>query len=173
MPSIRGRTVTANFTDAGNHVITKPLYAINYGQELIIEGLTLPEMFEVHFSKDGNPAKEALGTVVDGVASVKFYDEHLKTAGLITAYIFLHEGLEDGETEFIIQTFVKDRPDVDPTEPTPVEQSVITQLITAMRETLELAEQYRDETEAFKDAAIEEINSRFITSDEIEEVLEG
>lgn len=132
MPKPRGKKVVANFTNAHRIVSTVPIFAIDYGQQLIIKGLDLPQAFEVHFSKRGGEAKPQIGTVIDGVGVVDFLDEQTRTAGQINAYIYLHEGTDDGETEYIIRTMVANRPNTTPVKPTPVQQDVITQAIAAL-----------------------------------------
>lgn len=106
--------------------------AIDYGQILQIEGLNLPPTFECHFSKDGAVAVKAIGTTADGVGTVEMIDEQMQTRGTIIAYIYLHEGADDGETEYQIIIPVNQRPGVTPAEPTPVEQDVISQAISAL-----------------------------------------
>ena len=142
----RGNIITAVFTDSRS-VYTDELYRKNYGQILKIQGLPLPLNFETHFSMNGDIAKPMIGTTVDGVGTVEIPDEYLEDSGILTAYIYLHAGLDDGETEYVIRTKVIPRPDVDPSEPTPVQQDVITQAIAALNNAVDTVTVLSDETE--------------------------
>lgn len=142
----RGNIITAVFTDSRS-VYTDELYRKNYGQLLKIQGLPLPLNFETHFSMNGDIAKPMIGTTEDGVGTVEIPDEYLEDSGILTAYIYLHAGLDDGETEYVIRTKVIPRPDVDPSEPTPVQQDVITQAIAALDNAVEITEENAEKSD--------------------------
>ena len=125
----RGKILTATFTK-GRSVNTNPLWKYDYGQILKIEGLTLPEAYEVHFS-----ATDKSGTSVTqiGTASgVSIPDTLLRTAETIYAWIYLHEGSSDGETEYKITIPVRERAQPTNATPTPVQQDAITEAIAAL-----------------------------------------
>lgn len=116
-------------------VTTHPLYQYDYGQVLMIEGVELPQVYEVHFAN-----QETGGTTITqigGADGVSIPDELLLSGSDIWAFLFLHEGDDDGETEYKIHIPVKERPQPSDEEPTPVEQSAITQAIAALNDAVE------------------------------------
>jgi hypothetical protein len=117
---------------------TRHLYQYDYGQIIKFSGVTLPDLYEVHFanSKHGE-AKTVLGNS-DGVA---IPDEYLETAAKIYGWIYLHTGEDDGETvyRFIIPVIGRAKPTHE--EPSPVQQSEIEQLIAHLGNDAEAAEQ--------------------------------
>ena len=117
------RTVTAN-----------PLWQYDYGQVLVIRGLNLPDLYEVHFgqSKTGNAV-----TVIGTEDGVDIPDSYLETAGEFYAWIYLHTGENDGETEYQIKIPVKERAKPTHETPTPVQQTEIEQLIATLENLIE------------------------------------
>ena len=102
----------------------------DYGQVLRIAGLDLPEAFEVHFANTGDT------TTITQIAQngiVEIPDQFFRSSKQINAYIFLHDGETDGETEHKITIGVLPRPAISDEEPTPEEQSAITQAIAALQ----------------------------------------
>lgn len=116
-------------------IVTPFLWQYDYGQILQIEGIELPASYEVHFSnqEEAGTAKTSIGSS-EGVV---IPDEYLQTGKPIWAYIYLHEGEDDGETEYKVQIPVKARPQATNEEPTPVQQDVITQAIAALNAAVE------------------------------------
>lgn len=105
------------------------LYQYSYGQRLIIEGLELPETYEVHFSNsDLGHSKTMIGTS----EGVDILDEYLVTGEPIHVWVFLHVGETDGETvcHGIIPVIPRAEPTNEP--PTPQQQDVITQTIAVL-----------------------------------------
>ena len=102
----------------------------DYGQVLKIAGLDLPDAFEVHFANAGDT------TTITQIAQngvVEIPDQFFTSSKQINAYIFLHDGETDGETEYKITIGVLPRPAISDEEPTPEEQSAITQAIAALQ----------------------------------------
>ena len=102
----------------------------DYGQVLKIAGLDLPEAFEVHFANTGDT------TTITQIAQngvVEIPDQFFRSSKQINAYIFLHDGETDGETEYKITIGVLPRPAISDEDPTPEEQSAITQAIAALQ----------------------------------------
>ena len=133
--------ITAAF-GSGNECITEPVYQHNYGQILKIEGVPLPEVYEVHFSnqKRGGKAKTSIGNA-DGVVVP---DQYLLYGAEIYAWVFLHQGPDDGETVYMITIPVIARSKPSDQPPTPVQQSVIDQAIAALNSAVAEAEEARD-----------------------------
>lgn len=114
---------------------TKPLYQYDYGQVLKFEGVELPAVYEVHFSNtdQAGTAKAQIGDA-DGV---QIPDEYLLTGQPVYVWVFVHTGTEDGETEYKCIIPVNKRAQKEDTEPTPVEQDIITQAIAALNTAVE------------------------------------
>lgn len=106
---------------------TTPLYQYDYGQILKFDGVTLPEVYEVHFSNSAQrgTAKSVIGDV-DGVL---IPDEYLLTGESVYVWVFLHEGENDGATEYMAMIPVNRRPQPVYGRPTPVQQDAITEAI--------------------------------------------
>lgn len=119
----------------GNRMVTSnALWQYDYGQVLQIKGITLPEMYEVHFSvSDSGNAYVAIGDS-DGV---DIPDALLEIGDSIYAHIYLHTGEDDGETEYRIVIPVHKRAKPTHETPTPVQQSEIERLIALCEEIVE------------------------------------
>lgn len=123
--------LTATFK-AGARVCTPDKKGVqyDYGQVLKIAGLDLPDAFEVHFANTGD------STTITQIAQngvVQIPDQFFKSSKQINAFIFLHDGETDGETEYKITIGVLPRPAISDEEPTEEEQSAITQAIAALQ----------------------------------------
>ena len=116
-------------------VTTSPLWQYDYGQILKITGLDLPQAFEVHFSNSRKSGETVTQIGTDN--QVVIPDMYLTSGADIYAFIFLHDGLTDGETEYVIKIPVRERPEPSDIEPTPEQQDVITQAIAALNEAVE------------------------------------
>lgn len=118
------------FRKGNTTALSSPLFQYDYGQIIKIEGLDLPDAYEVHFDNviDGEEAIPQIGDA-DGVVVP---DVLLLEPDTIYAWIFLHEGEDDGETKYVITIPVKARSKATQVIPDPVEQDVITQTIAAL-----------------------------------------
>lgn len=116
-------------------VTTSPLWQYDYGQILKIDGLDLPQAFEVHFSNSRKSGETI--TQIGTDSQVVIPDMYLTSGADIYAFIFLHDGLTDGETEYVIKIPVRERPEPSDIEPTPVQQDVITEAIAALNQAVE------------------------------------
>ena len=134
MNEVRGNTLVARF-GGYRAITTSSLWQYDYGQVLKFEGVTLPEAYEVHFSKS-----DSVGTSITQIGTadgVSIPDMFLLTPGPVYAWIYLHDGLEDGETEYKVTIPVTQRARPVNDEPTPVEQSAITEAIAALNVAVE------------------------------------
>ena len=134
MNEVRGNTLVARF-GGYRAITTSSLWQYDYGQVLKFEGVTLPEAYEVHFSKS-----DSVGTSITQIGTadgVSIPDMFLLTPGPVYAWIYLHDGLEDGETEYKVTIPVTQRARPVDDEPTPVEQSAITEAIAALNVAVE------------------------------------
>ena len=118
------------FRKGNTTALASPLFQYDYGQIIQIEGLDLPDAYEVHFDNviDGIEAIPQIGDA-DGVV---IPDVLLEESDPIYAWIFLHEGEDDGETKYVITIPIKARSKATQVTPDPVEQDVITQTIAAL-----------------------------------------
>ena len=108
---------------------SRPLYQYDYGQILKFIDLELPYSYEVHFS---NHEKGSSITQLGNENGVAIPDS-LLTSGLpIYAWLYLHAGDADGETEYMVKIPVYKRAAITNDQPTPVQQDVITQTIAAL-----------------------------------------
>lgn len=115
---------------SGHSATAEPLYQYDYGQILSFCGVDLPDSYEVHFAKEGDAQTVS---VLGDSSGVLIPDMYLTTAKTVYAWLFLHEGEDDGETEYKVTIQVLARPEPSETQPTPVQQDIITQAIAAMQ----------------------------------------
>lgn len=115
--------IKVNFTNY-NEVIIQYLFKYDYGQELEISGIELPENFEVHFETDQESAIVVNGTFENGVGKVKIPDLCLMDSKLnFSAWIYVEEN-GSGNTVKTITFYLNDRqaPSDQPSDPDEVEQ---------------------------------------------------
>lgn len=126
---MRGDKIIANFS-GGKSINTTEAWQWDYGLELVINGLDLPFAFETHYSNQ--PTSGETTTQIGQDNTVIIPDIYLTTGDFIYAFIYLHDGEDDGETEYRIIIPVKKRPKPTNYEPTPVQQDAITEAIAAL-----------------------------------------
>ena len=79
----------------------------------------------------------------------------LLTSGAnVYAWIFLHTGADDGETVYYIEIPVMERAEPSDDQPTPVEQSAITEAIAALNAGVSAAEGYAASAQAALNAIL-------------------
>jgi len=122
--------IVADFTQNGRKTATASLWQYDYGQILQFEGITLPEAYEVHFSNA--PAGGTTITQIGNADGVSIPDQFLLTGKPVFCWMFVHTGENDGETEYQITIPVCKRPQPSNQQPSPVEQSAITEAIAAL-----------------------------------------
>jgi hypothetical protein len=104
---------------------------------LVFRGIELPENYEVHFSnRDVSGESKAMLGNADGVA---IPDEYLLTGNNVYAWVFLHDTADDGETVYKVTIPVAKRAEPSDSEPTPVQQDIITQAIALLNTAVESA----------------------------------
>ena len=132
-------------------VTTSPLWQYDYGQILKITGLDLPQAFEVHFSNSRKSGETITQIGTDGAVTIP--DMYLTSGADIYAFIFLHDGLTDGETEYVIKIPVRERPEPSDIEPTPEQQDAITEAIAALNVAVTQTGEDKAATAALAEAA--------------------
>ena len=158
--------VTAAFTDGCMYEETLPLYQWDYGQILQITGLDLPESYQVHFSNQRESGTTI--TMIGGASGVQIPDNLLQTGENVYAWIFLHSGDDDGETEYQIKIPVLLRPQPSDEEPTQTQQSAIDQAITALNNAVDAAEGFADAAEESAQTAAEKAQEAYGESEDAE-----
>lgn len=108
---------------------SKPLYQYDYGQKIKFIDLTLPAAYEVHFSnRERGDAVVVLATTNE----VAIPDALLQTGLNIFAWVFLHTGNDDGETEYEVTIPVIRRAATLDEEPTEQQASTWDDAIAAL-----------------------------------------
>ena len=116
--------ITAKFCSGSTQTWTDEAWQYDYGQVLQFDGLTLPDAYEVHFSN--TPMSGETITQIGGADGVTVPDQFFTGGETIYAWVYLHEGEDDGETVYMVTIPVKKRPqpsDDIPTPEEPVEES--------------------------------------------------
>ena len=150
--------ITEIYFGSGKTASGYHLYQYDYGQILRFPDLDLPEAYEVHFASDGDAQTITMIGNADGVL---IPDQLLQTPGHLKVYIYLHEGEDDGETEYKALIPVIGRPEPSDLEPTPVEQDIITQTIAALNSAVDTAEGYAaDASQSASDSAASAISAQ-------------
>ena len=126
--------IDVTFKPGASIADTSGLWQYDYGQILRFAGIDLPQAYEVHFANEGDPETF---TVIGDENGVAIPDALLLTGKSVVAWVYLHTGLEDGETEYRATLFVQRRAKPSDLEPTPVEQSAIDQAIAALNVAVE------------------------------------
>ena len=118
-----------------------PLWQYDYGQVLEINGLELPTTYQVHFC---NCSDTQTITVLGNADGVLIPDNLLQTGKTVIAYIYLHTGADDGETEYKITIPIRTRPTPSDIPPTPEQQSALDEAIAALNSAVEDVEEIAD-----------------------------
>ena len=110
---------------------TAPLYQYDYGQVLMFDDITLPETYEVFFSNNiTEPAYISIGTSEGALIP----DILLQSGKNVLACVFLHEGQDDGETEYVVRIPVRPRSHLSEDQIPESEHSIVSDLITIVQE---------------------------------------
>lgn len=115
--------VAATFATGEKTAETRQLYQWDYGMVLQFEGVELPDSYVVHFAN--NALKGEAKTQIGGENGVDIPDEYLATGQPVYAWIMLHTGSSDGQTEYMVTIPVQKRPRPTEDEPTPVQRGLI------------------------------------------------
>lgn len=140
--------ITATF-GASRTTRTGAAYQYDYGQILRFTDLTLPDAYEVHFALQPHGSAVTQIGNADGVAVP---DSLLEAGSTIYAWVFLHTGETDGETEYTAMIPVNRRAKPDGGTPTPVQQDAITEAIAALNTGVTRAETAAETAEGIAEA---------------------
>ena len=129
---MKTNTITVNIPEGKERVMAPALrWEYDIAQYLKIEGLQLPEYYQVDFCNVGDEETITMVGTADGVL---IPDQLIQTGLPIAAYLYLQTGTESWNTEIMILISVMGRPERTDIEPTPEEQSTIDSLLAAMNE---------------------------------------
>lgn len=136
--------IIADFSESAD-IKTEAMYQYDFGQILKIEGVTLPNSYEVHFC---NRLTGGALVMIGGPDGVEIPDELFTTGLEIYAWTFVMDGEDSGKT--ILKATIPIIKRAMPTEeqPTPHQQSVINQLIGLMEESVDEVETLAAQAEA-------------------------
>jgi hypothetical protein len=123
-----GSILDAYFTGR-SIALSGDLYQYDYGQILRFNNIDLPEYFEVHFSNHDSVGTSI--TIMCTNAQVAIPDKFLLTGLPIYFWVYLHDEVTDGETEYNATITVVARPKPEDYIQ-PVERDVIAQAIDAL-----------------------------------------
>ena len=154
--STRGDTLETKIIkavfDGDRYAVTAKRTRTDYGQVLEFVDVVLPDTFECIFSNSA--ASSGVGKKQIGSAQrVLIPDEYLATGQAIYAWVLVHDGDDDGRHMYNVKIPVVGMPDTSPEEPTPMEQSVISQAITALNSAVDTTTQKAQEATESADRA--------------------
>ena len=129
--------ITQAVFGASRSTRTKARYQWDYGQILQLRLDGLPNVYEVHFA---NALHGTATTSIGGPDGVTIPDVYFTSGASIWAWLYLHTGNADGETEYMVTIPVTKRAQPTHEEPTPVQQSEIEQALAALNAAVDSAE---------------------------------
>lgn len=134
---MRNNTVTAV---AGEklYIKTDSVFQYDYGLKLVIEGITLPESYDVHFANTNSAAAK---TVVGDATGADIPDEYLRNGEDIHAYVYLKNDEEYGYSVLHIHIPVVDRAAIDTEEITPFEHTYVEKALEIVAEAVHETEE--------------------------------
>ena len=113
----------------GRYTVTAPIVKEDYGLYLQIEGVELPSTYEVDFSNSESSGTSV--TMIGNSDGVRIPRQFIDSGKDVFAFLY-HVGQDFGRTVYKFRIPNKVRPDRTNEEPTPEEQSVIDQAISAL-----------------------------------------
>ena len=136
--------IEAKFSSRDRKCVIGPLWQYDYGQILRITGIDLPESYEVHFSNDPRGDAKSIPGNANGV---RIPAEYLKSGSSVFAWLYVHQGEDDGSTEYQIEIQVRRRARPTSEAPDSEEKTAIGDLIEQMNVALSGAKEERAKAE--------------------------
>lgn len=121
---------------SGLCAVTTSAFRANYGMKLLFSGIELPTAFECDFSNYDTSNNDSI-TAIGQNNEVQIPDDLWDSGLNIYAYVYLHPTDDSGVTVYTVTIPVLGRPNRTEEEPTPHEQSVIEQAISALNDAVE------------------------------------
>ena len=125
----------------GRYTVTAPIVKEDYGLYLKIEGVELPETYQVDFSNSENSGTSV--TMIGNADGVLIPRQFIDSGKDVFAFLYW-VGEDFGKTVYKFRIPNKLRPDRTNEEPIPEEQSIIDQAISALNEAVESAQENAD-----------------------------
>lgn len=119
---------------SGRYTETAAITKEDYGRILKIEGIELPETYEIDFSNDRKEGTSV--TMIGNADGVLIPQQFIKSGKDIYAFYY-HVGEDYGKTTYIFHIPNRVRPDRTNETPEPEQQSVIDQTIAALNDAVE------------------------------------
>lgn len=135
---MRDNIIEATYNTKGRFH-TDPVYQYDYGLILRITDVELPSTYEVHFS---NSIHGKAVTQIGDSNGVAVPDMLLLKGLTVYAWLFLHTGDSDGETEFLITIPVIQRAKPEDIEVTVADRTAVTAAIEALNAATAKIQQY-------------------------------
>lgn len=120
--------------NSGRYTVTAPIIKEDYGLYLQIEGVELPQTYEVDFSNSEHSGTSV--TMIGNSDGVLIPHQFIDTGKDVFAFLY-HVGANYGRTVYKFRIPNKVRPDRTDDTPTPEQASVIDQAISALNEAVE------------------------------------
>ncbi len=121
---------------SGICAVTTSAFRANYGMVLRFSGIDLPTAFEVDFSNYDTSTNDSI-TAIGQNGEVQIPDQLWDSGLNIYAYVYLHPTDDSGVTVYTVTIPVLGRPNRTEETPTPHEQTVIEQAISALNDAVE------------------------------------
>ena len=121
---------------SGICAVTTSAFRANYGMVLRFSGIDLPTAFEVDFSNYDVMGRDSI-TAIGQNNEVQIPDDLWDSGLNIYAYVYLHPTDDSGVTVYTVTIPVLGRPNRTDETPTPHEQTVIEQAISALNDAVE------------------------------------
>ena len=138
------KIIEAPFNQRDRRCVVGPLWQYDYGQILKITGIELPENYEVHFSNDPHGFSKP---VVGNAEGARIPAEYLKSGANVFAWLYVHQGEDDGSTEYQVEIQVRRRARPSDVVLEPEEMTDVANLIGSMNAALESAKEERQKAE--------------------------
>lgn len=131
--------VRAAVKPGSDYTVTSPIMKEDKGQVLLIEGLDLPEVYEIDFSNDRHHGSSI--TMIGNADGVLIPTQFIKTGRDVFAFYY-YVGDSFGQTEHIFRLPNDYRPDRTEEVPEPEQESLIEQTISALNEGVAKSEEF-------------------------------
>lgn len=147
------KIIEAPFNQRDRRCVVGPLWQYDYGQILKITGIELPENYEVHFSNSPHGFSKP---VVGNSEGARIPAEYLKSGANVFAWLYVHQGEDDGSTEYQVEIQVRRRAQPSDVILEPEEMTDVANLIGSMNAALESAKEERRKAEEAATSAEED-----------------
>lgn len=162
---------------SGRYTETAAITKEDYGRILKIEGIELPETYEIDFSNDRKEGTSV--TMIGNADGVLIPRQFIKSGKDIYAFYY-HVGEDFGKTTYIFHIPNRVRPDRTNEQPEPEQQSVIDQAISALNTAVAQTAQDVIDADASANSAAESASSAAQSAestarlvDDVEEYVEA